>query len=538
MIGSAGRTCRPLTLAFGALVLGACQPPDHWQMFEPAIQRDRELPGPPVEAAQLAAEADPDDDTQVPLIDFAADGPIEVGIEQAALLALQNNRDLRVQIFNPAITESFEDIERGIFDPEVFARGEYFEEEGTEISRATSENFATERRETLGEVGIRHNLPTGTTVEGAITTNRAASNRAPEQQVSRVGLSVTQALLRGYGPAVNLARVRQAELETTASLYQLQAFTESLLAQTERTYWLYTLAARRIQIFEQSLELARRQREEVHGRIDVGVLPETERATADAEVAQREQDLIDARARLNTFRLQLLRLINPANGDLFDRELTATSDPSMNAAPLDDLADRVALAIRARPELNEARLRLEQRRLETIVTRNGLLPRLDFFIAYGESGYADELAETFRELDGPTFDFTTGLEFTYPLGNRTAEGLDRAARLSRRQAAAAVQNLEQLVRQDVHIAAVEVERAREQIAASAATRMLREEALRAEEERFRVGDSTSLLVAQAQRDLLESQIAEVDVIVAYRIALIELYRAEGSLLGRRGLLIE
>jgi outer membrane protein TolC len=49
-----------------------------------------------------------------------------------------------------------------------------------------------------------------------------------------------------------------------------------------------------------------------------------------------------------------------------------------------------------------------------------------------------------------------------------------------------------------------------------------------------VGDSTCLLVAQAQRDLLESQIDEVDAVIAYRLALIQLYLAEGTLLGRRG----
>ena len=41
-------------------------------------------------------------------------------------------------------------------------------------------------------------------------------------------------------------------------------------------------------------------------------------------------------------------------------------------------------------------------------------------------------------------------------------------------------------------------------------------------------------MAQAQRDLLASQIAEVEAIVNYRTALVNLYLAEGSLLERRG----
>jgi outer membrane protein TolC len=76
---------------------------------------------------------------------------------------------------------------------------------------------------------------------------------------------------------------------------------------------------------------------------------------------------------------------------------------------------------------------------------------------------------------------------------------------------------------------------REQITATAATRKFQEEKLRVETEKFRVGKSTSLLVAQAQRDLVVSQIAEIRAVANYFKALVALYRLEGSLLPRRGL---
>jgi outer membrane protein TolC len=50
-----------------------------------------------------------------------------------------------------------------------------------------------------------------------------------------------------------------------------------------------------------------------------------------------------------------------------------------------------------------------------------------------------------------------------------------------------------------------------------------------------VGKSTSLLVAQAQRDLVASQIAETQAVANYLKALVALYRLEGSLLQRRGI---
>ena len=121
------------------------------------------------------------------------------------------------------------------------------------------------------------------------------------------------------------------------------------------------------------------------------------------------------------------------------------------------------------------------------------------------------------------------------MGNRAARARDQAARATRQQAAEAVKNLERIVGYDVRLALTKLESVRRPIAASAATRKYQEETLTAEKERFAVGAGTALLVAQAQRDLLVSQIAEIRSIVNYRIARMELYRAEGSLLDRRGI---
>ena len=128
-----------------------------------------------------------------------------------------------------------------------------------------------------------------------------------------------------------------------------------------------------------------------------------------------------------------------------------------------------------------------------------------------------------------------GLNFEFPVWNRAAESRHLRAMLTRQQAKEAISNLSQLIEVDVRTAYLEIARSQEQVAATAATRKLQEEKLRAETEKFRLGKSTSLLVAQAQRDLVSSQIDEVQAVVNYLKALVEIYRQEGSLLERRGI---
>jgi outer membrane protein TolC len=157
------------------------------------------------------------------------------------------------------------------------------------------------------------------------------------------------------------------------------------------------------------------------------------------------------------------------------------------------------------------------------------------FITLGKSGYSDTFTDSFREIDGDSYDLTAGLRLNHFLGNRAGHARNLASHATRKQTIEAIANLRQTIHLDVRLAINEAERLRQQIDASRATRIFQEQTMNAEKERFEVGAGTALQVAQAQRDLVLTQIAEVEAIVNYRIALVQLYLAEGSLLERRGI---
>jgi outer membrane protein len=63
-------------------------------------------------------------------------------------------------------------------------------------------------------------------------------------------------------------------------------------------------------------------------------------------------------------------------------------------------------------------------------------------------------------------------------------------------------------------------------------------ALTSIQDRFESGAATRLEVVQAERDLLESALEAVNARVEYQIALVRFYRAEGTLLQRRGISVD
>jgi outer membrane protein len=463
-------------------------------------------------------------------------GPLKITITEAILLCLENNRSLVVQRLNPAIQQTAEEQERAVFDPAINAEVSADRVKGERLARSGSQTEDFKNTTVEGIISLEQYFPTGTTV--ALEAGSAMNDYSLYDSKfydSRLGMTVTQALLRGFGTDVNLARLRQARLDTRMSEYELRGFTESLVAEVERTYWDFALARRQIEIVEESLKVARQQLNETRELIDVGRLARSELAAVQAEVAAQEQALIEARANKESIRLQLLRLLNPAGPGIWQRELDLIHQPTLPEIKLEDVELYVAVSMRMRPILNEARLEILHGDLELVKTKNGLLPLMDLFITLGKSGYADSFGESVSNIKKDNYDALAGIKFNYPVFNRDAEALHRRAQLTREQAQKSLENLSQLVEVDVRTAYIEVNRTKQQIAASSATRMFNEEKLRTETEKLRVGKSTSFLVAQAQRDLLVSRIAEVQALANYLKALIDLYRQDGSLLERRGI---
>ena len=195
-----------------------------------------------------------------------------------------------------------------IFDPVLTGQLGY------EWNGLTQEPLDADRSGPVATAGVQEFLPTGTSLGVTGSTSVLTINGLPagtNDFGSTIAFNATQSLLRGFGTAVNLASVNQARIDVEISQYELRGFVQTLIAQVEETYWDYAMAERKIEIYSQSLALAQKQLEETQERIKVGDLAQTEQSAAEAEVALRREDLINARSTLAKTKLDLLRLVNP-----------------------------------------------------------------------------------------------------------------------------------------------------------------------------------------------------------------------------------
>lgn len=459
--------------------------------------------------------------------------PSSLTLEQTLRTALERNRGLRIAELDPlrALTEV--DSANAEFSPEAFGSVQLAEEEASETARSTGERFSVEADGRESEAGIRSVLETGTELEASVSERLDESNRAPTQQEVRAGVSVTQPLLRGFGTRVNRIRVEQAVLGVELSREELRAVTMALLAEVELAYWNLRLAQQAVEITETALEVAEKQFEETRERIEVGQLPRNQLAAVEAEVAVRRQDVIDAEANRATRAFQLNRILFTSP----DTRITSTEALVLPEDPIEDGETLVELALQFNPEIREARVRLQQGELEVERTRDGIRPRLDLFAELAKTGFGDSFSQATDEFSGDTYEWLAGIRVGQDLGTSRAKAAFQDAQFSLEQAELAVENLERDLESRVRSALVEYNRALDQVKAGEQTVRLREQSAQAEQDRFEVGLGTSLLVAQAQRDLLESQIADLRNRLASRTARVSLLELTGLLLEESGVTV-
>jgi outer membrane protein len=458
-----------------------------------------------------------------------AGGTLAITVSQAILTALEHNRAFIVQRYTPDLRHESVEIQRAVFDPVITAT---LSGSRTRSDTGTSDTVSMS---SSAEIGFNQLFTTGLEMNVTLSSD-ADFPPGNDTYTQRIALGLTQPLLQGFGTAVNLASLRQAEVDYVTSQYELRGLAETLVADVEKAYWDYALGKQKTQIVVQSLKIAQDQLTDTQERVRVGSLAQAQLAGAEAEVALRQEELIDARSTENKARLALLRLLSPPGDSTFAPVLVMLDKPTAVGEELGPVDMYIHTALDQRPDLNQARLAITHGDLEIVKTRNGLLPVLDLFINLGRTAYAEAFGSSVDQFGkNSSYDAEVGLSFQYPPLNRSARATHRRALLTRDQSAAALNNLIELAEDDVRTAYIEVLRTKEQVSATTATRKAREETLRVEVARLQADKSTTLLVSIAQRDLLSSQVAEVEAVVNYLDALLDLYRLNGSLLERRGI---
>jgi outer membrane protein len=479
---------------------------------------------------------------------------LRLSLNEALGTAMKNNLGVELQSYDLQMANEALRSQYGIYDWYGTANLERESSEGAVISRTEP----SQSKATRFNFGVNQNLPAGGNYFLGLNTNRQETiggfvDVSPAYR-PRLIFSATQPLLRNFGIDVTGRGVLIARNTLGINHELFRTALMNTAVGVEQAYLNLIYARRAVEVVKESLFLARDQARITQIRIDVGASAPLDILQPRVTIATTEEQLIVAVARVRDAEDQLRALLNLPRSE-WDRPIVPSEDVDYSPVTI-DVNQAVSLAIERRPELRQARLTTDTRRVQYVYARNQRLPQLDLNVDYSAAGVAgraasvdpatgvitynttnfgDALDQVFN-LDFPTW--TVGFQVGVPVTNIGARAEARRAQLDLEASRLDQAQTEQTVMVDVRAAVRDVDTAARTIVASRAARDAAEKNLEAERRRYENGMTTNFQVLQIQQELSDARVRELQALVGYNQAVANYHRQVGDILEFRGITIE
>ena len=522
------RACR---LGIVLLLIGAFLPAGmlygQGEMQQDAVGEEAELPS--------AVDAPP----------VTGERVLELTLEDAIQLALQNSLAIERERFGPLIALTDIDRAKVEFDPKVGAEvnvsatqnlpvNQFRGESGLQVIQPTFD-----RRSTLSAY-LSQRIITGGNYELRFNTDRGDQSPVDTGFVTRIHnplfensiqLTFTHPLLKNFGISVNKAPIRQAEIrEQIAEQNVVQAILDTVFA-VHRGYWDLVFRIQDLAAKRESQQLAEDFLAENTVRVELGTLAPIELVQAETQVKTRQGDVILAEAALRDADDQLKAVLNiPESMGSWGVRLQPTDSPSIAPVSMVAVEEQVDIALQQRPDYLSSQLDIQVRESLRDEARNQSLPRLDVIGTGRLNAHDENIGDAFSNIpDGDGYQWAVGLQMEITLGSRAKHVLIDKRNLELRQARIGQRQLVLAIVQQIRQAVRSIQTNIQRVEVTRSATMLARTQLEAEQEKFRLGLSTSFNVLEFQEDLTSALSNETRALSDYNVALAQLDQLTGMM---------
>ena len=483
-----------------------------------------------------------------------------VSLADAAVRALQSNLDIRISRHDKESRLADIIIEQSKFDPNFSINGQY-NRQVSPLNRpvlgfttsALTAIRAFDQNTTSFTADISKNLITGgnfdvnySPARNNVSGAQACFNRPSNDPIcSRggflfnpswtggVAFTFTQPLLKNAGIELNKTFIKVAQNNAVVEEHVFRDRVMTVITTVEQTYWELVFANENLKVAQAALKAAEELLATNRAKAKAGIMSIVDVLQAEAAVASRVEQVLVVEKSIHDQEDQLRRLLNPGEEDLRqDVRLTPADAPVIVLEPL-SLQEAIDTAMEQRPEILQAKKNVETGELNKQFARNQLLPTLSFQGTVGLAGLGGDYGDSFtKNFSGDFYNYGAGLVLSYPLGNRAAIQSYNKRQLEAKNAEASLTSLRQQIIVGVREAVRRVQTDFKRIETTRSARIMAEKQLQAEQERLKVGLSTTRFVLDFQRDLATAQGNELRAIVDYNKSLSNLARNKATTLDR------
>lgn len=463
----------------------------------------------------------------------ASSRQLRLTIREGIARVMENNLDVTIERLSPRIAEYKIQTELGVFNTDAF--GSFKRSDATTPLNAQNSiaagGLTTVKSETYSlDAGLSGKTSFGTNYSLEVKDDRTAStfSNFQFQYSSFTGVTITQPLLKNFGYDANELQLNIAKKDRDISIYAFRQRVLDTVANYALAYWDLVRVRDELAVRIESEELAETLVEINKKKYEAGATSRLEVTQAEAAAAARKDDVIVAQKAVRDQEKILKLLISKDVYDLRDKEIVPSGDSAI-PKPSESLDESFTKATALRPDYLEAKSELEKNRIQIRYSENQRFPRIDVEASYGYNGLGNTFGDSFKGIDSNP-QWSLGLALRYPLGNDSALGSLRAARLQADQSILRLKRLEQQVIMNIDSAMKDIKSNNDRVAKAGVATKLTEESLRAEEKKLEAGRSTTYNVLKVQEDLAKVKSNEIAAVVDYNKSLITYHKEKGTLL--------
>jgi len=484
---------------------------------------------------------------------------LSLTLEDSIVRALKGNLNIAAEVINPGLASAQVSLAKQMYSPTIqfdLSRDRYeqlstwsLQQAGTYINRGTS-----------ASTSIVQKIPFGGTVQASLSYDKSENNQLFQNYnpsyTSRLNFVLTQPLLKNFGWSVSRREILVAQQSFEASRSQFKDVLIETVYNVEAAYWNLVYAIENLKTQRLSLESGRDLLTKTKREVQVGTKAPIEVLNAEATVALREANILQAEAQVKRSQDQLRTLLNlDADKGTRSQALLPADQPEFKPYTI-TLDEALAQALARRPDLETVKSTIATKAVNFRFAKNQRLPQLDLQLVKASPGISG--AQFIYDPDNPflpptigdagsasqafkdTFKFlynnwTAGLTLTIPVGDVVGKANYAYAKLDLEQAQARLKTQEQQVFLEVSDAVRTLETAAKSVDAYRIARELSERQLEAEMKKLNVGMSTNYYVLEYQDRLATARSSELRALVDYNIALANIARVTGTTLETRNI---
>ena len=418
------------------------------------------------------------------------------------------------------------------------------------VSQPTDPTIPSGRETESYNIGVGQKLSFGADWSAAFftsTDDAPGFNFYNPFKVSGVQVTLKVPLLDGRGREQTLESLTLARTNVNISRYDLHRQAQDTMQAVENSYWDLVAARSALGVAERKLKRAQDLLNLNKKKVEVGTLAPIEITVADADVAASEEGLIGAQITLADAQDALMQLLAlPRTSPAWDAEIVPLDAPVFERQTF-DLEQVIEQALISRPEIQQARIDLNDKELLVRNAKRRKLPNADLDMSATSSGDSLDVMnlmnEGFRESveeipDIVNYNYRLALNVSIPLGNKAAKADFAIAQLNRTRSEILLADQELAIRTEVRSSVRGVMSGIKRVDAAGVSVALQKKKLEAEQKKFDNGMSTSFEVLSFQNDLADAELSEIRAVLNYTKALVTLEKARGQLLESRGLVLD